>query len=126
MRWALGTFRRVGLIICWDISFPAMFAAMNAQGARLVIAPAYWSFPRASMRSRELVNDEILLIDSICTTRAFENNVLFAYCNAAEQLRQGGSTDVLSGRSQLTHPTQKVLVKSKGNREQLLVVKGTL
>lgn len=114
-------FGQVGLIICWDISFPAMFAAMNAQGAQLVISPAYWSFPRKALRSGNLINDEILLIDSLCTTRAFENNILFAYCNAAGQFKQGREVAVLSGRSQLTHPLEKVLVKSEANKEQLLV-----
>ena len=119
-------FGQVGMIICWDISFPAMFAAMSAQGAELVISPTYWSFPRKAMRSAGGIDDEVLLIDSLCTTRAFENNILFAYCNAAGQLKQGGRIDVLSGRSQLTHPTEKVLVKSNGNREQLLVVRAKL
>jgi len=114
-------FGNVGLIICWDISFPAMFAAMNAQGVELVISPTYWSFPRNAAQS-----DDVLLIDSLCTTRAFENNVLFAYCNAAGELKRNGSIDVLSGRSQLTHPKDKVICKAEGNREEILVAHVTL
>ena len=114
-------FGNVGLIICWDISFPAMFAAMNAQGAELVISPTYWSFPRKALRSDELLSDEVLLIDSLCTTRAFENNILFAYCNAAGQLKHKGVVNVLSGRSQLTHPLDKVVCKAEGNKEEMLV-----
>jgi predicted amidohydrolase len=119
-------FGHVGLIICWDISFPAMFAAMNAQGAELVISPTYWSFPRKSLCSSALIDDEVLLIDSLCTTRAFENNILFAYCNAAGSLEHNGTVSVLSGRSQVTHPLQKVLVKARGNGEQLLLTKACL
>lgn len=115
-------FGLVGLLICWDISFPEMFLAMRAQGARLVVSPTYWSFPKKAMRSEELLDDEVLLIDSLCTTRAFENNILFAYCNAAGELPSpDGSTAVLSGRSQVTHPLDKVLVKCADNAEELVI-----
>lgn len=115
-------FGPVGLIICWDIAFPELFAAMNAQGAQFVISPTYWSFPRASMRSEDKLNDEILLIDSLCTTRAFENNILFAYCNAGGILEGAVVDTVLSGRSQVTHPQHKVLAQCADNDEEILFV----
>ncbi len=113
-------FGRVGLIICWDITFPSLFAEMVAQGVELVICPTYWSFTKPAEEVKEVVDDEILLIDSLCTTRAFENNILFAYCNAAGQLVTPEGDSVLSGRSQITHPFQKVVVKAAGNAEDLL------
>jgi predicted amidohydrolase len=116
-------FGRVGLIICWDIAFPAMFADMVAQGVDLVISPTYWSFTKASDEVADVVDDEILLIDSLCTTRAFENNILFAYCNAAGELRTGDMDTVLSGRSQITHPLDKVVCKAQGNAEEMLFAK---
>jgi predicted amidohydrolase len=120
-------FGPVGMIVCWDISFPALFASMVAQGAQLVISPSYWSFPRNALQGDDLHDDEILLIDSLCTTRAFENNILFAYCNAAGtlELPEGGEA-VLSGRSQLTHPLQKVLAKCVGNAEEMLLAHARL
>lgn len=90
---------RVGLIICWDISFPALFAEMVAQGVELVIAPTYWSFTKPAKEVHNVMDDEILLIDSLCTARAFENNILFAYCNAAGELKTPAGEAVLSGRS---------------------------
>lgn len=111
----------VGLIICWDIAFPLLFADMNALGVELVISPTYWSFTRPKKEVKDVVDDEILLIDSLCTTRAFENNILFAYCNAAGEMKLDGSDAVLSGRSQLTHPLDKVVSKAEGNKERMLV-----
>ena len=118
----------VGLIICWDISFPLLFAGMNALGVELVISPTYWSFTVPKEKVKGVVDDEILLIDSLCTTRAFENNILFAYCNAAGELKGEhganggpGADAVLSGRSQVTHPLDKVVCKAEGNKEALLV-----
>lgn len=116
----------VGLIICWDIAFPLLFADMNALGVELVISPTYWSFTRPADDVAEVVDDEILLIDSLCTTRAFENNILFAYCNAAGDLRTEGIDAVLSGRSQVTHPLDKVLAKAEGNGEEMILVHATL
>lgn len=113
-------FGLTGLIICWDIAFPAMFADMVAQGVELVIAPTYWSFTKGSDELGKVVDDEILLIDSLCTTRAFENNILFAYCNAAGELATPAGDTVLSGRSQITHPLDKVVVKAEGNAEEVL------
>lgn len=113
-------FGRVGLIICWDISFPAMFAEMVAQQVELVISPTYWSFTKPAEEVKDVVDDEILLIDSLCTTRAFENNILFAYCNAAGELATPAGDTVLSGRSQITHPLDKVVVKAEGNAEDIL------
>ncbi len=120
-------FGLTGLIICWDISFPEMFLAMRAQGVRLVISPTYWSFPKKAMRSEALLDDEVLLIDSLCTTRAFENNIIFAYCNAAGELENpDGSTAVLSGRSQVTHPLDKVLVQCADNAEEMIICDAAL
>ncbi len=116
-------FGRVGLIICWDIAFPAMFADMVAQGVELVISPTYWSFTKGSDELGKVVDDEILLIDSLCTTRAFENNILFAYCNAAGELPGPQGNAVLSGRSQITHPLDKVVCKAEGNAEEMLFAK---
>ncbi|MEO8068332.1 MAG: carbon-nitrogen hydrolase family protein [Flavobacteriales bacterium] len=114
-------FGMTGLIICWDISFPAMFASMVAQGVQLVISPTYWSFTKPAETVEDVIDDEVLLIDSLCTTRAFENNILFAYCNAAGKLRSEGTEAVLSGRSQITHPMHKVVCKAEGNNEEMLI-----
>jgi predicted amidohydrolase len=117
---------QVGLIICWDIAFPLLFAEMNKLGARLVISPTYWSFTRPADEVGDVVDDEVLLIDSLCTARAFENNIIFAYCNAAGELHVEGHDAVLSGRSQITHPHEKVVCKAEGNVEELLIAEVTL
>lgn len=111
----------VGLLICWDLAFPTLFTAMNAQGVELVVSPSYWSFTKPADDVDEVIDDEILLIDSLCTARAFENNIIFAYCNAAGELTSGGYDAVLSGRSQITHPHDKVVCKAEGNAELMLL-----
>lgn len=116
----------VGLIICWDLAFPPLFTEMTRQGAKLIIAPTYWSFTKPAHEVDDVIDDEILLIDSLCTARAFENNVILAYCNAAGELVTDGFNAVLSGRSQVTHPHDKVLCKAEGNVEQMLFVQASI
>lgn len=116
----------VGLVICWDIAFPLLFADMNKLGVQLVISPTFWSFTRPASEVGGVVDDEILLIDSLCTARAFENNIVFAYCNAAGEILVDGHEALLSGRSQLTHPHDKVVCKAESNEEEMLIAKVNL
>ncbi|MFI4882608.1 MAG: carbon-nitrogen hydrolase family protein [Phycisphaerales bacterium JB064] len=113
----------VGLTVCWDIAYPGMFQAMAAMGAELVVSPTYWSLPRGKETGRAEKREELDLIDSLCVARAFEADLVLAYCNAAGLVGEDGdaSEGVLSGRSQLTHPHDKTLCKAKGNGEQMLL-----
>jgi len=114
-------FGMVGLSICWDIAFPMMFSEMATLQAKLIISPTYWSFTRKANRDEDTANDEILLIDSLCTTRSFENDAVFVYCNAAGELVSEGVDAVLSGRSQIIHPHEKVVAQCSGNQEEMLL-----
>ncbi len=111
----------VGLTVCWDIAFPLLFAEMSRQGAELVISPTYWSLSREAERRRSVAKDEVLLIDSLCTTRAFENDIVFVYCNAAGHVGDSKKDGKLTGRSQVTHPKEKVICKASGNAEEMLL-----
>lgn len=119
------TYGLVGMTICWDIAFPDIFSQMNQLGVELVISPTYWSFTRAAEQKRLKKISEVDLIDSLCRTRAFENDIVFVYCNAAGELETetGNDNVVLSGRSQITHPQTGVVVQANGNSEQVLTAK---
>jgi len=115
------TYGMVGLTICWDVAFPGLFAEMNKFGVQMVISPTYWSLTKKAEAFFETSEDEILLIDSLCTSRAFENNIAFVYCNAAGTLEVDGIKATLSGRSQITHPAEKVICQSDSNNEEMLL-----
>ena len=110
----------MGLAICWDLSFSALFQHMRALGAQLIVVPAYWSFPVPAPEVEAVENAGIALIDSLCTARSFENGVALAYCNAAGRLQSEGLDAVLSGRSQVMQPQGQALCKAPGNDEQIL------
>ncbi len=115
------TYGMVGLTMCWDIAFPLLFGEMSRLGAELVISPTYWSLSREAEYRKSVAKDEVLLIDSLCITRAFENDMAFVYCNAAGRVGETEEEGVLSGRSQVTHPNERVVCKATGNTEELLM-----
>ncbi len=117
-------FGLVGLVVCWDIAFPPLFTAMNRLGVELVISPTFWSVPLVAPGTPDASvakQEDIDLIDSLCLARAFENDIVFVYCNAAGALSLPTSEVTLSGRSQITHPGDKLICRSEGNDEELLV-----
>ena len=95
---------RVGLIICWDLIFPEAFRSMLQQNVEIVICPSYWCFEDASVGLIHEPNSEIKLVNAVCTARAFENEIILVFANAAAYNSVQSGTDQLIGRSQITAP----------------------
>ena len=87
---------KIGLIICWDLMFPEVFRAMVRQDVDIVICPSYWCFEDAGEGVKHDANAEIKLVNALCVTRAFENEVVLVYANAANY---EGVEEHLIGRS---------------------------
>jgi predicted amidohydrolase len=94
---------RVGLIICWDLISPEVFRSMLRQDVEIVICPSYWCLEDASVGLIHEPNSEIKLVNALCTARAFENEIILVFANAAAYSSVPG-TDQLIGRSQITAP----------------------
>src|SRR6266566_7801006 len=88
----------VGLIICWDLMFPEMFRAMVRQDVEFVICPSYWCYEDAGEGMKHDANAEIKLVNALCVTRAFENELILVYANAAGSLNFEGVEERLIGR----------------------------
>ncbi|KAI6367238.1 hypothetical protein MCOR25_004972 [Pyricularia grisea] len=74
---------RVGLLICWDLSFPEAFRALVADGADLVVVPSWWLMDDAGEAGRiSRGQSERLFLESVPVARAFESCVAVAFCNA--------------------------------------------
>ena len=96
---------RVGLVICWDLIFPEVFRSMLRQNVEIVICPSYWCFEDASeVGLMHEPNSEIKLVNALCTARAFENEIILVFVNAATYSNEWQGTDRLFGRSQITAP----------------------
>lgn len=115
-------FGKVGLIICWDLIFPEIFRKMAKKNVNIVICPSYWCYGDAGkVGNKHDKNSEIKLVDSLCMSRAFENEIIFVYCNAAGKLELGKYSDTLIGHSQITVPFRGAIEKLDHNKEEMFI-----
>ncbi|HZU68719.1 MAG TPA: carbon-nitrogen hydrolase family protein [Ktedonobacteraceae bacterium] len=112
-------FGKVGLIICWDLIFPEIFRAMAREGVEMVICPSYWCLEDAGEGMKYDENSEIKLVNALCVTRAFENEIVLVYTNAAGRLNYEGNTGTLIGQSQVTVPFKGSLGTMEHNEEEM-------
>ncbi|HLI07206.1 MAG TPA: carbon-nitrogen hydrolase family protein [Ktedonobacteraceae bacterium] len=112
---------RVGLIICWDLMFPETFRTLLKQGVEMVICPSYWCFEDAGEGRRHDPNAEVKLVNALCVTRAFENEIVLVYANAAGSSSYEGVEEHLIGRSQVTVPFKGALTLLDHNREAMFI-----
>ena len=110
---------KVGLIICWDLMFPEIFRVMVRKGVEIVICPSYWCFEDAGKGMMHDPDSEVKLVNALCVTRAFENEIVLVYSNAAGRLTGEENTDTLIGQSQVTVPFKGVLKSLSHNREAM-------
>ena len=58
-------------------------------------------------------------MNALCTTRAFENEIVLVYANAAGNGTVGEHLETLIGRSQITVPFKGVLQSVNHNKEEM-------
>lgn len=112
---------KIGLIICWDLIFPEIFRKMTKKGVQMVICPSYWCQGDAGRGVKIDLNSEIKLVDSLCNARAFENEIILVYCNAAGKFYFNKIEDSLIGHSQITIPFRGAIKKLNHNKEEMFV-----
>ncbi len=112
---------RVGLIICWDLIFPEVFRTMVRQEVDIVICPSYWCFEDAGIGIKHDPTAEIKLVNALCVARAFENEVILVYANAAGGVNVEGLEETLIGRSQITVPFKGALRVLDHNKEAMFI-----
>ncbi|KAE8350879.1 hydrolase [Aspergillus coremiiformis] len=97
----------VGLLLCWDLAFPEAWRELIQQGAKIIIVPTLWT--------RNTVTDaghrwnpagESLFLDSILTSRTFENTCAVVFANGG-----GPPGRNYCGLSQITIPYVGPLVR---------------
>ncbi|MFN7991001.1 MAG: carbon-nitrogen hydrolase family protein [Candidatus Micrarchaeia archaeon] len=108
-------FGRAGIAICWDLTSSGLFRSLARKGARVVYVPSFWSDAGISNAPVESRN-----IDNLCFVRAFENELIVVYANAAGSYLPG---DDLIGHSQMTAPIIGAVRRMAHNRESMFVAR---
>ena len=114
-------FGKAGLIICWDLIFPEIFREMVKKGVKIVYCPSFWTKQDAGIGMKYDKDAEIKNVNSLCTARAFENEIVLVYANAAGKLKVGKISDDLIGQSQITAPFKGSFKIFKHNREGMFL-----
>ena len=114
-------FGRVGLIICWDLMFPEVFRAMLKQNVEMVICPSYWCYEDAGIGLMHDPQAEVKLVNALCVARAFENEIVLVYANAAGRVNVEEMEETLIGCSQITAPFKGVLQMLNHNKEAMFI-----
>lgn len=77
-------FAKIGIIICWDITYPDLFKKMKKAGAEIVFCPSEWGYIKHAYKKTPK-KEERRLLRSLVRSRAFENLFFVALCNPVEK-----------------------------------------
>ncbi len=114
-------FGKIGLIICWDLMFPEIFRRMLQRGVNIVICPSFWCKHDAGVGVKHNPHSEQILVNSLCAARAFENEIVMVYSNAAGRFVSGRWSDTLIGQSQIAIPFKGCLKRLDHNKEEMFI-----
>lgn len=113
---------KVGIVICWDMLFPEIFARMKKQGVEVIYCPSYWYREIAESMAQYNPESEERLLDALCLARSVETNAALVYCNAAGVMQNPNATvDTLIGHSQVVMPVLGPLRRQMDNKEVMLI-----
>lgn len=98
----------LGLAVCYDVRFPELFRALALRGARLVLVPTAFPYPRRE-HWRILVQ-----------ARAIEEQCFVVGVNQVGPEGEGGAT--YFGTSMAVGPWGEILAEGSESREELLTV----
>ena len=77
-------FGKIGIAICWDISHPHSIHRLAKKGAKVIFCPMYWALDVWAHRKHH-VKPEKKILESLILTRAYENLMYVAFCNAYDK-----------------------------------------
>ena len=73
-------FAKIGIAICWDLTYPNLFSKMWKKGAEIVFCPAMWNYDQVS-HDKAHKKRETQILRAMTLARAHENIFYVALCN---------------------------------------------
>ena len=89
-------FARIGIVICWDLTFPGLFDKMKRMGAEIVFCPSAWNYDWPA-HEKAHKKREIELLRALTLARAHENLFYIALCNPIVESKTQVSYSAISG-----------------------------
>ncbi len=119
---------RVGMIICYDNSFPEIARCLAVKGAELLLCPhaaRFGKWPRNAQRRRRIVADHKDRFAITHSARSLDNGCYVGLCNAAGQAAVGlrGVDANHSGGCMVWDPTGRLAAQSRSRdiRDEMVV-----
>lgn len=94
---------------------PELFRELIKEGAKLIFCPSYWFFGESCKLSS--YRGEIERVNSLCQTRAFENEIFLVFVNAVGKTPKNKK---LIGQTQIAHPFSSKTKRLDDKREGIL------
>lgn len=111
----------IGIIICWDLSFPEASRSLAKKGAEIICCPSYWTVDQTGILEKHAKGNEKIFVNSLCPARAIENEILFIYSNGAGKAKysteNGTWSGELIGQSQICAPIIGTAARIEDNSE---------
>jgi predicted amidohydrolase len=109
-------FGRTALLVCWDLANPRISAHLAKQRVDLIVCPSSWWEGGEFKPERKFAGG---FVDSLCISRAYENQAWLVYANKAGIIHLKGFSDASAGRTQLVEPMAKPKI-ARGRAEQVV------
>lgn len=111
----------IGIIICWDLTFPEASRRLAKKGAEIICCPSYWTVDQTGILERHISGNEKIFVNSLCPARAIENEVLFIYANGAGVAKYSQETKMWRGeqigQSQICVPIAGTVARMEDNSQ---------
>jgi predicted amidohydrolase len=99
------------------MAFPEAWRGMIAAGAKIIIAPTFWTLDSAPNGMKRNPQSEAIYLNSLVVSRAFENTCAVVFVNAG-----GPAQKFYAGLSQIGMPFMGALGKIETSEETMNVV----
>ncbi|MGH7237269.1 MAG: carbon-nitrogen hydrolase family protein [Candidatus Saccharimonadales bacterium] len=114
----------IGLLVCWDLADPLLSQKLAAKGANIICCPSYWTFEDSNRLDKKYPaakSSQITMVNTLCSARAIENEVLFIYANGALEASIPLKSKVLHhtqiGQTQICTPLHGTAKRLHNNAE---------
>lgn len=102
-------FAKIGVAICWDLTFPHLFKKMKEDGAQIVFCPAQWWYDAAA-HEEKYEQREMEILESLLKARAYENLFFVALCNPVMESKYQVSYSAIASPTKILNK----IVKKEG------------
>lgn len=102
-------FAKIGIVICWDLTYPELFERMKKAGAEIIFCPSQWWYETKAHESNHKER-EVKILESLLLTRAYDYTYFVGLCNPVMESKYQVSYSAIASPSKIL----KKIIKREG------------